>query len=47
MSEAGQDEEIIAAEIDLQHIEETRRGWPFLRDRRIDCYGDLAKRVID
>ncbi|MCB0301261.1 MAG: acyltransferase, partial [Calditrichaeota bacterium] len=28
-------------------IEEVRRGWPFLRDRRIDKYGDITKRFID
>ena len=28
-------------------IEEVRRNWPFLRDRRIDAYGDLTKRFVD
>jgi N-carbamoylputrescine amidase len=28
-------------------IEETRRNWPFLRDRRIDAYGDLTRRWLD
>lgn len=32
---------------DLQLIEEVRQGWPFLRDRRIDAYGDLLRRVRD
>ena len=31
----------------LAEIDETRRHWPFLRDRRIDAYGELTKRVID
>ena len=35
-------EEILIAECDLDLIEETRRNWPFLRDRRIDAYGDLT-----
>ena len=35
------------AEIDLDAIEEQRRGWPFLRDRRIDAYGPLYKRLDD
>jgi N-carbamoylputrescine amidase len=31
-------------ECDLRKIEEARRSWPFLRDRRIDAYGDLTRR---
>ena len=34
-------------DIDLQRSESVRRWWPFLRDRRIDAYGDLTKRFID
>ena len=37
-------EEILIADCDLGLIEETRRNWPFLRDRRIDAYGDLLRR---
>jgi N-carbamoylputrescine amidase len=33
--------------VDLKRPEEVRRWWPFLRDRRIDAYGDLTKRFID
>ena len=36
-------EEILLVECDLAKIEETRRNWPFLRDRRIDAYGDLTR----
>jgi len=36
-------EEIILAEIDLDEIEETRRIWPFFRDRRVDTYQDITK----
>jgi N-carbamoylputrescine amidase len=39
-------EEIVLAEIDPDQIEEKRRHWPFLRDRRIDAYGDLLKRFL-
>ena len=39
-------EEILIGEIDLGLIEETRRNWPFLRDRRIDAYGP-QQRFID
>jgi N-carbamoylputrescine amidase len=40
-------EEILVAEVDLKLIEETRRNWPFLRDRRIDAYAPLTQRFID
>jgi N-carbamoylputrescine amidase len=40
-------EEIVIAECDPAQMEDVRRNWPFLRDRRIDAYGDLTKRVID
>ncbi len=37
-------DEIIPVDLNLARIEEVRRIWPFLRDRRIDAYGDLVKR---
>jgi N-carbamoylputrescine amidase len=40
-------EEILLGEIDLNLIEETRRNWPFLRDRRIDAYAPITKRYLD
>ncbi|PAF52596.1 carbon-nitrogen hydrolase [Helicobacter sp. 13S00477-4] len=40
-------DEILSAEIDLKKCEEIRRIWPFLRDRRIDAYGDILKRFCD
>jgi N-carbamoylputrescine amidase len=40
-------EEILLGEIDLGLIEETRRNWPFLRDRRIDAYGGITSRFLD
>jgi N-carbamoylputrescine amidase len=40
-------EEILIGEIDLALIEETRRNWPFLRDRRIDAYAPIARRFLD
>ncbi len=46
--QAGSDLETNAVvEVDLQRSEDVRRIWPFLRDRRIDFYGDLTKRFID
>ena len=40
-------EEILLGEVDLSRIEEVRRHWPFLRDRRVDAYAGLEKRFID
>jgi N-carbamoylputrescine amidase len=39
-------EEIIVAECTTSRMEEVRRNWPFLRDRRIDAYADLQRRWI-
>ena len=41
------DEESIIVEMDMDHSEQVRRWWPFLRDRRIDDYTDILKRYID
>lgn len=41
------DNQVIVTELSLRRSEETRQIWPFLRDRRIDDYGDLCKRFID
>ena len=40
-------EEILIADIDRALMEDVRQNWPFLRDRRIDAYGDITKRFID
>lgn len=40
-------EEIVVGEVDPARIEEVRRNWPFLRDRRIDSYQGIEKRFID
>ncbi|RXR07475.1 carbon-nitrogen hydrolase [Pseudoxanthomonas composti] len=47
LAQAKAEPEILMAEVDLQRSEHVRRIWPFLRDRRIDAYGDLLKRYID
>ena len=48
VAEASHDkEEILVAEVDLRLLEETRRNWPFLRDRRIDAYAPITSRMID
>ena len=41
------DEEILVVECDLAHQEDVRRNWPFLRDRRIDAYGPITRRLLD
>lgn len=41
------EEENAVVDIDLKHSEQVRRWWPFLRDRRIDKYGDITQRFID
>ena len=41
------EEESIVAEIDIKHSEDVRRWWPFLRDRRIENYGNITRRFID
>jgi N-carbamoylputrescine amidase len=40
-------EETVLAEIDLARIEDVRRNWPFLRDRRIDAYTEITNRFLD
>ncbi|MBP3711664.1 MAG: carbon-nitrogen hydrolase [Bacteroidaceae bacterium] len=46
--EASQtEEEAVVVDVDLQRTESVRQWWPFLRDRRIDAYQDLARRFIE
>jgi N-carbamoylputrescine amidase len=40
-------EEILIVPVNLAQVDDTRTHWPFLRDRRIDVYGGLTKRLID
>jgi N-carbamoylputrescine amidase len=48
LAEASPDrEEILYAEVDLALLEDIRRNWPFLRDRRIDAYGGITRRYLD
>lgn len=48
IAEAGESsEEILLVECDFSWVEDTRRHWPFLRDRRIDAYGGLTSRYLD
>lgn len=48
LAQAGNDRsDNMIVEVDLERSENVRRWWPFLRDRRIDEYGNLTKRFID
>jgi N-carbamoylputrescine amidase len=48
VAEAAHDkEEILIGEVDMKVLEDTRRNWPFLRDRRIDSYAPITNRLID
>jgi N-carbamoylputrescine amidase len=40
-------EEVLVTDIDLKLLEDTRRNWPFLRDRRIESYGAIGHRFLD
>jgi len=40
-------EEVLVVPVDLGKVDITRTHWPFLRDRRVDAYGDLTRRLID
>ena len=44
---SDEDEEIKVIDIDKKRSEEVRRMWPFFRDRRIDCFGEITKRFRD
>ena len=39
-------EEMLLVNCDLKQMEDVRRNWPFLRDRRIDAYGGLTSRWL-
>jgi len=48
IAQASRDqEEVLVVECDLAQIEEQRHGWPFLRDRRVDAYEGLTRRLLD
>jgi N-carbamoylputrescine amidase len=48
LAEASQDDDaVLVVECDRRRLEDVRRNWPFLRDRRIDAYAGLDKRLRD
>ena len=47
IAEASHDkQEILIAEVDLHHMEDVRRNWPFWRDRRVDAYAAITQRFL-
>lgn len=46
LAQASTEPMVLVAECDLQLIEDTRRNWPFLRDRRVDAYGPITQRWL-
>lgn len=47
LAEANTEQTLLIVDIDMQHSENVRRWWPFLRDRRIEEFGNLTKRYIE
>ena len=47
LSQAGLNETVLLQKVDLCRVDATRTHWPFLRDRRIDAYGGITKRLLD
>src|SRR5688572_627147 len=46
IAEAGEEPAVLVAKCDPALVEETRRNWPFLRDRRVDAYGGILSRYL-
>ena len=47
ITKAALDETTLICDLDLSKVDTTRTHWPFLRDRRIDAYSDITKRLLD
>ena len=47
IAKAGTGEEILVVPVDTRRLDQTRTHWPFLRDRRVESYGDLTRRYLD
>jgi N-carbamoylputrescine amidase len=48
LAEAGSSEEaLLVVECDRRQAEQVRQSWPFLRDRRVEAYGDIGRRWLD
>ena len=44
---SAEKEEVLVVPIDLGRLDVVRTHWPFLRDRRIDAYGEITRRYLD
>jgi len=44
---SASEDEVLVVRLDLSQVDQTRTHWPFLRDRRIDAYGELTRRMVD
>jgi N-carbamoylputrescine amidase len=47
LAQSGEQADVLITDVDLRRSENVRRWWPFLRDRRVDAYGDLTRRYRD
>ena len=47
LAEAGIEPTTLIVDVDMKRSENVRRWWPFLRDRRIEEFGELSRRFID
>jgi len=47
IAKAGADDELLLVPIDMRKVDFARTHWPFLRDRRVESYGDITRRYID
>ena len=47
LARAGEGEEVLIVPANLELVQTARTHWPFLRDRRVDAYGDIVKRYVD
>jgi len=47
LAEAGEEEAVLVCDLDLSLLEQTRKWWPFFRDRRIDSYENLTQRWLE
>ncbi len=47
LAQADDTEQVLVVDCDRSRMEYVRRNWPFLRDRRIDAYGDITQRYLD
>jgi N-carbamoylputrescine amidase len=47
LAEATEGEQVLVCDLDMSLLDETRKWWPFFRDRRIDAYSDITERWLE